>query len=181
MLQACGSSYEVSDEEVDEGEVDKLVQSVLRQAVEVQSGTAHHDQRLLLVSLSRPSLPLGTGALFSMLLWPRRSVQLQAITCGCQQQHCVACAPQKGIDDHFAARGKGGGKAFRGHFLEAWDHLVREAAAAEVLFDGFVLSKLLDLVMAMAKCAPALAVLSLLLQRAARQMEDSSWFRMLCS
>ena len=32
---------------------------------------------------------------------------------------------------------------------------MREAAAAEVLFDGFVLSKLLDLVMAMAKCAPA--------------------------
>lgn len=64
-------------------------------------------------------------------------------------------ARQHGIDDHFSARGKGSGKAFRGHFLEAWDHLVREAAAAEVLFDGFVLSKLLDLVMAMAKCAHA--------------------------
>ena len=66
---------------------------------------------------------------------------------------CVG-PPQKGIEDHFSARGKGGGKAFRGHFLEIWDHLVRETAASEVLFDGFVLSKLLDLVMAMAKCAP---------------------------
>lgn len=35
MVQACGSSYEVSDEEVEEGEVDKLVQSVLRLAMEV--------------------------------------------------------------------------------------------------------------------------------------------------
>lgn len=87
--------------------------------------------------------------------------------CRCTLQRCAVMlcrldsavlhrALQNGIDDHFSARGKGGGKAFRGHFLEAWDHLVREAAASEVLFDGFVLSKLLDLVMAMAKCAHAL-------------------------
>lgn len=66
---------------------------------------------------------------------------------------CVACCvAQKGIEDHLAARGKGGGKAFRSHFLELWDHFVREAAASEALFDGFVLSKVLDLAMAMSWC-----------------------------
>ena len=138
----------MSDEEVDEGEVDKLVQSVLRQAVEVRPCIIV----LLQLSSVKAVNASGHGGLGAMLLLTaavRRVMPSQLDTAVLHR------ALQNGIDDHFSARGKGGGKAFRGHFLEAWDHLVREAAASEVLFDGFVLSKLLDLVMAMAKCAHA--------------------------
>lgn len=40
VLQACGCGYEVSDDEVEEGEVDKLVQGVLRLAAEVPAVTS---------------------------------------------------------------------------------------------------------------------------------------------
>jgi hypothetical protein len=154
--QACGSSYEVSDDEVDEGEVDKLVQSVLRQAVEVWPCT------IVLLQLTHVTAlrACGHGGLGAMLL--HTAMNALCVLSSHLGNVVLWYARQNGIDDHFSARGKGdgrwgkgGGRAFRGHFLEAWDHLVREAAAAEILFDGFVLSKLLDLVMAMAKCAHA--------------------------
>ncbi len=50
---------------------------------------------------------------------------------------------QEGIDDHF--KGKGA-KAFAENYREWWEVLIREAAAAEVLFDSFVLERLLNLV-----------------------------------
>ncbi len=59
---------------------------------------------------------------------------------------------QDGIDDHF--KGKTG-KAFADNFREWWEVLVREAAVVEVLFDSFVLERLLNLVVLMARCAPA--------------------------
>jgi hypothetical protein len=139
----------VSDDEVDEGEVDKLVQSVLRQAVEVLACTIVLQQ----LSFVNNGKVCGYGCLGAMLL--RTAANALCVLSSHLDNVVLWYARQNGIDDHFSARGKGGGKAFRGHFLEAWDHLVREAAAAEILFDGFVLSKLLDLVMAMAKCAHA--------------------------
>ena len=55
---------------------------------------------------------------------------------------------QEGMDDHFRGRSVAA-RNFREGYLQLWDSLMREAAAAEVLFDGQLLPKLKDLVVAL--------------------------------
>ncbi|PSC70800.1 sister-chromatid cohesion 3 [Micractinium conductrix] len=52
-------------------------------------------------------------------------------------------AQEEGLEDHWHAGGRAGGRAFRSAYLELWDKLVREAHAADVaLFDGHLLDRL---------------------------------------
>lgn len=56
------------------------------------------------------------------------------------------------MDDHFRGRSLAA-RSFKDNYLQLWGGLMREAAAAEVLFDGHLLPKLKDLVVALNWCA----------------------------
>ena len=56
------------------------------------------------------------------------------------------------MDDHFPGRSLAA-RTFKDNYLQLWGGLMREAAAAEVLFDGHLLPKLKDLVVALNWCA----------------------------
>ena len=52
------------------------------------------------------------------------------------------------MDDHFKGR-SAAARGFKDSYLQMWDVLMREAAAAELLYDGHLLPKLKDLVVAL--------------------------------
>lgn len=89
-------------------------------------------------------------------LWPSR---LAGVACHQWSQFIsLQRRAQEGIDDHF--KGKGA-KAFADNYREWWELVVREAAAVEILFDSFVLERLLNLVTLMARCVPKRSMLQL--------------------
>ena len=56
------------------------------------------------------------------------------------------------MDDHFKGR-SAAARSFKGNYLQMWDVLMREAAAAELLCDGHLLTKLKDLTVGLNWCA----------------------------
>ena len=59
---------------------------------------------------------------------------------------------QQGLEDPFKGR-TAAARVARDGYLHMWDVLVREAAAAELLFDSHLLEKLTNLVIALNWCA----------------------------
>ena len=63
---------------------------------------------------------------------------------------------QEGLEDYWRGKAGSGGpaaaRAFRGHYCELWDRVVREAHAADLLFDQFLLDRLCSLLVALNTC-----------------------------
>ena len=63
----------------------------------------------------------------------------------------VPAVTQEGLEDHWrqGAKGAAAARALRANFLEMWDKVVREAHAADVLFDQFLLDRLTSLLISL--------------------------------
>ena len=66
---------------------------------------------------------------------------------------------QEGLEDYWRGKVGSGGpaaaRAFRAHYCELWDRVVREAHAADLLFDQFLLDRLCSLLVALNTCVRA--------------------------
>jgi hypothetical protein len=149
-LQSCGVDHVLSEEEVEEGEVDQLKRDLDKQAQEVGAGPT--------VGCCS-SVVCGVWWVLARR-WPasshassrsRHLITLPPSAHAARPALSFGSAPQEGLEDHWrqGAKGAAATRALRANFLEMWDKVVREAHAADVLFDQFLLDRLSSLLISL--------------------------------
>jgi hypothetical protein len=145
---------ELSAEQVDAGEVDKLVQEVVQSANEVMCkippcvSVRPHEAcikvlRALLEAAATYMCAHQLACLLLMFDLPDEIMWWLTIETWLAQQ---------GLDDPFKGK-SAAARVARDGYLHMWDVLIREAAAMEVLFDSYLLEKVANLVIALNWCA----------------------------